>query len=60
MKAQALQEKLLEEAGVAVIAGTSFGGFGEGYSRFSYANSTANIVDAIARIRNCLAQAVTA
>jgi aspartate/methionine/tyrosine aminotransferase len=60
MKAQALQEKLLEEAGVAVIAGTSFGGFGEGYLRFSYANSTANIVDAIARIKNCLAQAVTA
>ena len=60
MKAQALQEKLLEDAGVAVIAGTSFGGFGEGYLRFSYANSTANIVDAIARIRNCLAQAVTA
>ena len=55
MKAQALQEKLLEEAGVAVIAGTSFGGFGEGYLRFSYANSTENIIEAIARIRKCLA-----
>ena len=60
MKAQALQEKLLEEAGVAVIAGTSFGTFGEGYLRFSYANSSKNIVDAVARIKTCLAEAAPA
>ena len=45
---------MLEEAGVAVIAGTSFGAFGEGYLRFSYANSTENIREAIARIRGLL------
>ena len=52
--AQALQEKLLNEAGVAVIAGTSFGAYGEGYLRFSYANSTENIREAIRRIRELL------
>ena len=54
MSAQELQSKLLEEAGVAVIAGTSFGKFGEGYIRFSYANSTENIKEAIRRIKACL------
>ncbi|MBT6137114.1 MAG: pyridoxal phosphate-dependent aminotransferase [Rhodospirillaceae bacterium] len=54
MSAQELQSKLLEEAGVAVIAGTSFGKFGEGYLRFSYANSTENIKEAIRRIKACL------
>ena len=53
--AQALQEKLLNEAGVAAIAGTSFGAMGEGYLRFSYANSTENIKEAMNRIRDCLA-----
>jgi aspartate aminotransferase len=52
--ARALQQKLLEEAGVATIAGTSFGSYGEGYLRFSYANSTENIERAIERIRTCL------
>ena len=55
--ARALQHKLLEEAGVATVAGTSFGRFGEGYLRFSYANSKANIETAMARIRACLAKA---
>ncbi len=50
MDAKTLQTRLLEEAGVAVIAGTSFGAHGEGYLRFSYANSTENIVAAIDRI----------
>ena len=54
MTSKALQTKLLEEAGVAVIAGTSFGAYGEGYLRFSYANSTENIREAIRRIRTCL------
>ena len=44
------QDRLLEEAGVAAIAGPSFGLFGEGYLRFSYANSTANIDAAMDRI----------
>ena len=55
MDAKTLQTRLLEEAGVAVIAGTSFGSHGEGYLRFSYANSTENIVAAIDRIGAMLA-----
>ncbi|HEY9567306.1 MAG TPA: pyridoxal phosphate-dependent aminotransferase [Thalassobaculum sp.] len=54
MGAKALQTRLLEKAGVAVIAGTSFGAYGEGYLRFSYANSTENIREAIRRITACL------
>jgi len=53
--ARRLEQKLLEEAGVAIIAGTSFGRYGEGYVRFSYANSTENIERAIQRIRLALA-----
>jgi aspartate/methionine/tyrosine aminotransferase len=52
--ARRLQGKLLEEAGVATVAGTSFGGFGEGYLRFSYANSREAIAEAIERIRKLL------
>ena len=55
MTSQALQHKILEEAGVAVIAGTSFGDYGEGYLRFSYANSIENIQKAIKTITSCLA-----
>ena len=47
-------KKLLEEAGVALISGNSFGHLGEGYLRFSYANSEKNIITAINRIQNCL------
>ncbi len=41
---------LMEEAGVAVLAGTSFGPQGEGFVRLSYANSQANLKKAIERI----------
>ncbi|HUI17371.1 MAG TPA: pyridoxal phosphate-dependent aminotransferase [Alphaproteobacteria bacterium] len=54
--ARTLQQKLLEEAGVATIAGTSFGRYGEGYIRFSYANSTENIERAMERIRTALSR----
>jgi aspartate aminotransferase len=50
MDARELQNKMLETAGVATVAGTSFGIHGEGYIRFSYANSVANIREAINRI----------
>ena len=43
---------LLEELGVAAVAGTSFGSYGEGYIRFSYANSVDNIREALQRIRD--------
>jgi aspartate/methionine/tyrosine aminotransferase len=52
--ARTLQGQLLERAGVATIAGTSFGEFGEGYLRFSYANSREAISEAIERIRRFL------
>jgi len=45
-----LADALLEEAGVACLPGTSFGEFGEGYIRFSVANSIANINKALERI----------
>ena len=54
MSARALQDQLLEQVGVAIIAGTSFGAQGEGYVRFSYANSTENIREAIRRVKEFL------
>jgi aspartate aminotransferase len=48
--AKAVADYLLQEAGVASLAGTSFGQFGEGYLRFSYANSIDNINKALAWI----------
>ena len=54
--AQELQDRLLAEAGVAAIAGTSFGVYGEGYLRFSYANSAENIREAIRRIGEWLGE----
>ena len=42
---------LLEKLGIAAVAGTSFGLYGEGYIRFSYANSSENILRAMLRIR---------
>jgi aspartate/methionine/tyrosine aminotransferase len=42
--------RLLEEAGVAAAAGTAFGDFGEGFIRFSYANSLENLKIAIDRL----------
>ena len=53
--ARTLQERLLEEAGLAVIAGTSFGHLGEGYLRFSYAASLEQIVEGVERMRRLLA-----
>ncbi|MCR9151790.1 MAG: pyridoxal phosphate-dependent aminotransferase [Rhodobacteraceae bacterium] len=54
MTARAAQDRFLDEAGVATVAGTSFGRWGEGYLRFSYANSTENILEAMDRIRRLL------
>jgi aspartate/methionine/tyrosine aminotransferase len=52
--AKSFQSRLLDEEGVATIAGTSFGAFGEGYIRISYANSLGAITEAIERIRRFL------
>ena len=47
-----LADALLEQAGVAGLAGTSFGSFGEGYLRFSVANSLENLNKALGRIED--------
>lgn len=54
LNAREAQDRFLQEAGVATIAGTSFGEWGEGYLRFSYANSIENIETALARIEPLL------
>jgi aspartate/methionine/tyrosine aminotransferase len=54
LKSKVLADALLNEAGVACLPGTSFGSFGEGYLRFSYANSVENIETALASIRATL------
>lgn len=45
-----LADTLLEQAGVACLAGTAFGQFGEGYLRLSVANSMENLEKAMDRI----------
>src|SRR5439155_13210424 len=45
-----LADALLDEAGVAALSGTAFGDFGEGYLRFSVANSIEKIEEALDRI----------
>jgi aspartate aminotransferase len=48
--AEELADRLLEEAGVAVLAGTAFGAEGAGHLRLSYANSQANLSHALERM----------
>jgi aspartate/methionine/tyrosine aminotransferase len=50
MPSKDLAELLLNEAGVACLNGAAFGAHGDGYLRFSYANSLENIQEAIKRI----------
>ena len=49
-----LARRLLDDAGVAVLPGTAFGRHGEGYLRFSYANSVENIQAALEAMRGVL------
>jgi aspartate aminotransferase len=49
-----LSDYILNEAGVAVLFGTSFGKFGEGYIRLSYANSVENIKEGLSRMEKAL------
>ncbi|MCA9266726.1 MAG: aminotransferase class I/II-fold pyridoxal phosphate-dependent enzyme, partial [Planctomycetales bacterium] len=53
--ARDMQDGMLDDIGVAAIAGTSFGRFGEGFLRFSCANSAENIERAIDRMEGWLA-----
>jgi aspartate aminotransferase len=57
MDARSMADRLLTEAGVAVLAGTAFGEFGEGYLRLSYANSLENIEEALGAMGDLLAGA---
>ncbi len=54
-KSKPLADALLQEAGVACLSGTAFGAFGEGYIRFSYANSMDNLREAADKIRRFFA-----
>ncbi len=51
-----LADLLLYEAGVSCLNGGGFGKYGEGYIRFSYANSLENLTEAIERIRKVSAR----
>jgi aspartate aminotransferase len=56
MAAKELADFLLNEAGVACLSGAAFGEYGEGYIRFSYANSLENLLEAVARIQKVAAR----
>jgi aspartate aminotransferase len=51
-----LANRLLDEAGVALLSGTAFGEYGEGYLRVSYANSLENIEEALQKMGDLLEQ----
>ena len=53
-KSSEVTDILLEEAGVAVLPGSSFGQYGEGYLRLSYATSNENIIKGLERMRQVL------
>ena len=55
-KSRLLADALLEQAGVATLSGTAFGAFGEGYLRFSVANSLENLEKALQRIEQWVKQ----
>jgi aspartate/methionine/tyrosine aminotransferase len=55
LSSRELQARLLDEAGIATIAGTSFGAGGEGYLRLSYAASLDAIDEAVRRFGTFLA-----
>lgn len=54
MHSKEMEQFLLHRAGVATLSGTSFGKYGEGYIRLSYANSIANLQKALERIAKAL------
>ena len=53
-KSKALADALLQTTGVACLSGTAFGAYGDGYLRFSIANSYEKLMDAVERIRKFL------
>jgi aspartate/methionine/tyrosine aminotransferase len=55
-----LADRLLQEAGVSVLAGTAFGTIGRDHIRLSYANSRENIAEALRRMRTVIEPLVAA
>ena len=55
MTSQEFADACMYEAGVALLPGTSFGKYGEGYARLSFANSEENLLKGIAQIKDMLA-----
>lgn len=55
LTSQEFEQRLLNEAGVSLISGTSFGEYGQGYVRISFANSQENIREALRRMETFLA-----
>jgi aspartate aminotransferase len=53
-KSKELADALLQKAGVACLSGTAFGAYGDGYLRFSIANSYEKLMEAVERIRTFL------
>jgi aspartate/methionine/tyrosine aminotransferase len=51
ISSEELADYLLYEAGVSCLHGGCFGEYGDGYIRFSYANSLANLMEAVERIK---------
>jgi len=56
LNSRELEQRLLNEAGVAALSGTAFGKYGEGYLRFSYANSIENIQRALERVDSLISK----
>jgi len=54
LSSQEFAEKAMYDAGVALLAGTAFGQYGDGYVRISFANSQENLQEAIERLRMIL------
>ena len=59
MKSKELADHLLYEGGVSCLSGAAFGEYGEGYIRFSYANSYENLMEAVELIKTAVANRIT-
>ena len=58
MKSKELADYLLYEGGVSCLSGAAFGDYGEGYIRFSYANSSENLMEAVELIKTAVANRI--
>ena len=56
LSCEALADYIMEEADVALLPGTAFGQYGDGYLRLSYANSLENIQEALGRIETAISK----